>query len=182
MSVPQALPTTRPRFIHVAQGDFAVSGDPGACLTTLLGSCVATCLWDPQRKMGGMNHYLLPEGAQDGVGLQRYGVNAMELLVNGMLKRGSRKSDLVAKVFGGAQMLSAETEIGMRNGQFAQRFLAAEGIPVLGGSLGGKRARRLRFFPADGRVQQRLMSEDSAAPIQTPVLEPPGGSGELELF
>ena len=79
-------------------------------------------------------------------------------------------------------MLSPETEIGMRHGPFARRFLAAEGIPVLGGSLGGKRARRLWFFPADGRVQQRLMSEESAAPIQTPVLEPPGGSGKLELF
>jgi chemotaxis protein CheD len=76
----------------------------------------------------------------------------------------------------------AKTEIGMRNGPFAQWFLAAEGIPVLGGSLGGKRARRLRFFPADGRVQQRLMSEDSAPPIQTPALELPNGSGELELF
>ena len=79
-------------------------------------------------------------------------------------------------------MLSAETEIGVRNGPFEQRFLAAEGIPVLGGSLDGKRVRRLRFFPAGGRVQQRLMSDDSAEPIQTPVLEPPGGSGELELF
>ena len=172
------------RSINIAQGEYKVSGDPELCLTTLLGSCVATCVWDSQRNIGGMNHYLLPGHSGSDQSLVRYGVNAMELLINGLLKVGCHKLDLQAKVFGGAQMLHAGSTIGTENGQFAQDFLRAEGIAIVGGSLGGKRGRRLRFFPTTGRVQQKLMDpNDHPLPLSKPIVNVSDQpSGSLELF
>ncbi len=110
------------KTMRVVQGEYVVSKFPDACLTTLLGSCIATCLWDPEIKIGGMNHYLLPGSETNDAGQVRYGVNAMELLVNGMLKRGAHKARLVAKVFGGASMLNVKSDIGERNVAFAKQF------------------------------------------------------------
>lgn len=172
------------KYFNLAQGEYQVSDDPNLCLTTLLGSCVATCIWDSRRKIGGMNHYLLPGHVGGDETLLRYGVNAMELLINGLMKTGSQKRDLQAKIFGGAQMLNSSSQIGAVNSAFAMEFLHAEGIDLVGQSLGGRRGRRLRFFPTTGRAQQRFMASDdfvvktptTAAP---PVKEP---AGDLELF
>ncbi len=172
------------KYVSIAQGEYKVSGDPQLCMTTLLGSCVATCLWDSRKNIGGMNHYLLPGHKISDHSLVRYGVNAMELLVNGLLKRGCHKADLKAKVFGGAQMLHAGSTIGSENGRFAQDFLRVEGIAIVGGSLGGQRGRRLRFFPTTGRVQQKLVDrKDDQNPLFKPVLiDPAAPSGNVELF
>jgi chemotaxis protein CheD len=173
------------KTMRIIQGEYVVSRFSDACLTTLLGSCVATCLWDPETKVGGMNHYLLPgSGARDADQL-RYGVNAMELLVNGMLKRGAHKSRLVAKIFGGASMLNVKSDIGARNVAFAKQFLADEGIAVVGGSLGGVKGRLIRFFPADGRAQQKFIaSEDLPVTEFAPKPKSMEGAntGALELF
>ena len=161
-----------------------MTADPDLCLTTLLGSCVATCLWDTKKHIGGMNHYLLPGNQGTDQGLLRYGVNAMELLINGLLKEGCHKLDLQAKVFGGGQMLNSNSQIGSDNAKFARDYLRAEGIEIAGVSLGGKRGRRLRFFPTTGRVQQRLMAPNEMD-LQTFVPAPPPTrikGGELELF
>lgn len=182
MNVPQVA--KKQSFTNLAQGEYLVSADPNLCLTTLLGSCVATCIWDKRRNIGGMNHYLLPGHVGGDETLLRYGVNAMELLINGLLKTGSHKSDLQAKIFGGAQMLNSSSQIGAVNGAFALEFLQAEGIELVGQSLGGRRGRRLRFFPTTGRAQQRFMASDDfvGKPPVTTTASVKKPAGDLELF
>lgn len=139
-----AIPAGGLRATHVIQGEFRVTNDPGIVLTTILGSCVATCLCDPVARIGGMNHFLLPEGeVKQEVGF-RYGLLAMELLINGLLKQGAQKNRLEAKLFGGAMMNGGLGRIGEANAIFARKFLADEGIPCRAESLGGTLARRVR--------------------------------------
>ncbi len=169
------------RVLHVIQGTFEVSKDPEIVMSTILGSCVAVCLFDPDAKVGGMNHYLLAEGhGSDSV---RYGVNAMELLINGMLKKGADRSRLRAKVFGGGRMMQGMFDIGADNAAFAREFLGREGIPIDGESLGGDRGRRIRFWPTSGRARQLLLGKAEAIPAEPPksAPQPVEGSG-VELF
>lgn len=151
------------RAVHVIQGDFAISDRPHTYLTTVLGSCVAVCLHDPARKIGGLNHFLLPGGSGDGQDCMRYGAYAMELLINSLLKQGAERHRLVAKVFGGARMTKGLRDIGGANAEFAETFLKDEGIPVIAGDLRGDKARRVRFWPANGAA--KLLLVDNAAEI-----------------
>ncbi len=145
------------RLLNVIQGDFAIEDDPNVVLTTVLGSCVAVCMTDPDAAIGGMNHFLLPQ--RDGKAGEsfRYGAYSMELLINGLLKRGARKNRLTAKVFGGASMNSTLRDIGASNATFARTFLRNESIPCVGESVGGSSARRIRFWPTSGQVSQFLV-------------------------
>lgn len=154
------------RTIHVIQGGYEVSSNPNDVLTTILGSCVCTCLCDPVAGVGGINHFLLPDGDGRNSGQMRYGLHAMELLINDLLKLGASKSRLQAKLFGGARMHDGLGNIGKANGEFALRFLEMEGITLLGQSLGGTRARRIRFWPAIGRAQQLFLSEEVIPPVK----------------
>ncbi len=148
--------------IHVAQGEFRISRRSDDLISTVLGSCVATCMWDPVKKIGGVNHFLLAEGETEGVVHSRYGVHSMELLINGLLKLGAERNRLEAKLFGGARMYGAFGSIGDDNARFARQFLSAEKIPCLAESLGGTHARKLRFWPTTGRAQQMLLSDESS--------------------
>ena len=154
--------------VQLTQGDTHVSNDPNELLTTILGSCVAACIRDPIAGVGGMNHFLLPDGGSgDDRNAVRYGVNAMELLINGLLKRGALRSRLEAKLFGGANVLAGLSNVGSKNAAFAQRFLADEGIPVVGGNLGGTSARRIQFWPVSGRARQlALNTSDEKSLVQ----------------
>lgn len=163
-----ALASATGRVHHVIQGDFLISDVPGDTFTTILGSCVATCLCDTVAGVGGMNHFLLPEGGPGMGELLRYGPQAMELLINALLKAGARKSRLEAKLFGGAQMHDALQDIGRANAAFAHRFLQTEGIPLVSESLGGRKGRRVRYWPATGRAQIKLMEDYSRIPPETP--------------
>lgn len=169
--------------IHVVQGEYAVSSDPAVVLCTLLGSCVAACIRDPEAGVGGLNHFLLPEGTGGSSSLS-YGVNAMELLINDLLRRGARRDRLEAKLFGGARMLNNMSDIGAQNARFGREFCEKEGIPITGGSLGGAQARRIEFWPASGRVRQqqigidRGLAERELARRTEPV-QPPADSVEL---
>lgn len=168
------------RTTHVIQGEFRVSDDPAVVLTTILGSCVATCLCDPVARVGGMNHFLLPDGEiKQDIGF-RYGLLAMELLVNGLLKRGAQKPRLEAKLFGGAMMNGGLGRIGESNAIFARRFLANEGIPCRAESLGGTLARRVRFVPTTGQAQQMLL-DDQVEPDRPQPVAPPGDD-DVTLF
>ena len=178
--------------IHVVQGEQHVESDPKAMLTTILGSCIAACMWDPVRRLGGMNHFLLPgEDNQvpepnSGGSSARYGVHAMELLVNALLRRGARRESLQAKLFGGGRMIRGLTDIGEMNATFAERFLKAEGIPVVGGSLRGNQGRRIQFWPVGGRARQVLLRPDTLTVFQTEfqvsASKPPAQTGAVELF
>jgi chemotaxis protein CheD len=172
-----------PFKLHVIQGEFHVSGDPELMMTTILGSCVAACVRDPKAGVGGMNHFLLP--GEEGEGGLRYGVQAMELLVNGLLRRGARRDRLEAKLFGGGRMFNGLADVGQQNAAFAERFLRDEGIRLAGGSLRGDQARRIQFWPVSGRARQILLNRTDAsvfAAERRQPIAPAPDSGGLELF
>ena len=171
-------PGQHPR-INIVQGEYHVSADKALSITTLLGSCVAACLHDPVAEVGGMNHFLLPGDEATSPLVARHGVHLMELLINGLLKKGAARHRLEAKLFGGARTMQGLGDIGTANGRFAQDFLKREGIAVTGGSLGGETGRRLQFWPASGRVLQKLVRAVEERPIADPALPT---AGDLELF
>ncbi|MBW3550302.1 MAG: chemoreceptor glutamine deamidase CheD [Proteobacteria bacterium] len=147
--------------IKLLPADYVVTDQPLA-LVTLLGSCVAACLYDPALAVGGMNHFMLPDGGQDRGGdtvSARYGMHAMELLINGLLKRGARRPRLLAKVFGGGNVLSGfhTDPIGTRNARFVLEYLQAERIPVLAQDLGDIHPRKVCFFAQTGRALVRRL-------------------------
>lgn len=173
------------RKVHIVQGEYQVSDDPGLVLSTLLGSCVAACIRDPDVGVGGMNHFLLP-GGEGSHGVQ-YGVQAMELLVNGLLKRGARRGRLEAKLFGGARLLDGLTDVGDQNSAFAEQFLRDEGIRLMGGSLRGDQGRRIQYWPVSGRARQILVAKSDAAVFASErhrarAPAPRSDAGALELF
>ncbi|HBF31470.1 chemoreceptor glutamine deamidase CheD [Rhizobium sp.] len=145
------------RRVHIIQGEYKVISDPDVVLSTILGSCVAACLRDPVAGVGGMNHFLLPGSANPGMGggdATRYGVHLMELLINGLLKKGARRERIEAKIFGGAKTIATFSNVGEQNAAFAQQFLRDEGIKVVGSSTGGEHGRKLEFWPVSGRARQ----------------------------
>jgi len=136
-------------------------------MLTVLGSCVAACLHDPEAGVAGMNHFMLPETAEGGgsaADAMRYGTHAMEVLLRELLRAGARRERLQAKVFGGAAVLANMTalNIGERNAEFVLRYLCREGIDVHAQDLGGSRARRICFLPDSGKVQVRLLGGQAA--------------------
>ena len=163
------------RTIHVIQGEHHVDDRQDVLMTTVLGSCVAACLHDPVRGIGGMNHFLLPDG--EARGDIRHASAAMEQLVNSLLKRGALRARLEAKLFGGARMMAGLPDIGRRNGEAAVAFLHSEGIALRAQSLGGSAARRVRFWPALGKAQQMLLEDR-----HDPLTAPPPPTGSIELF
>jgi chemotaxis protein CheD len=169
------------RDIHVIQGEQAVSDAESTTMQTVLGSCVAACLHDPVRAVGGMNHFLLPD---DGIGTDiRYASAAMEQLVNALLKAGADRKRLKAKLFGGARIMPNLPDIGRRNAESALAFLHNEGIPCISQSLGGSQARRVRFWPATGRAQQLLIDRHDAVTNEEIAKEKPQRqAGSVELF
>jgi chemotaxis protein CheD len=172
--------------IHVVQGEYAVSDDPEVMMGTILGSCVAACARDPLAGVGGMNHFLLPGEDQAGAGphAQRYGVQSMELLLNALYRMGARRERLEVKLFGGARVVDGLSDIGRQNAAFAERFLQAEGIALMGGSLLGDQARRIQFWPVSGRVRQMALVEPARQLLEAERAKPApaAADGELELF
>jgi chemotaxis protein CheD len=164
----------------ITQGELAVGDHPDQVISTLVGSCVSCCLWDPVAGVGGMNHMLLAVSTAGPDQSNFAGINAMELLINAILKKGGQRHRLQAKAFGGAKMVSGLSDIGKSNSDFTLDFLAREGIVCVGHSLGGTAARSLKFWPATGRVLQRISNEiPDEAP---PQISPPTAGNELELF
>lgn len=132
-----------------------------AVIKTLLGSCVAACIYDPQVGVGGMNHFSLPGASEAGVSA-RYGAHAMELLITAVMKAGGDRSRLRAKVFGGGRVLNVASErlnIGSRNAAFVLEYLEAEGIPVEAQCLGGDRGMIVRFQTHTGVAQAKPLAE-----------------------
>ena len=171
---------TQKKMRHVGQGDYAVSNDPNETLSTLLGSCVSTCLFDPVSRVGGLNHIVLPsDSSNDPFDLMNQ-VNAMECLINALLRKGAIRSRLVAKVFGGARMIGSSANIGNQNAQFVLSFLRDESIPVDAESLGGTQARRVRFEPTTGRAQLKFVADKPVEPVASRPKTP--AADGLELF
>lgn len=173
--------------VLIVQGEFHVVDSPGIVISTLLGSCIAACLQDPVARVGGMNHFLLGEpGANANVSpsdMQRYGVHAMELLINALMKRGAQRSRLRCHLYGGATMMAGLGGIGACNSQFARNFVQMEGIELGHCELGGTQARKVDFMPYEGRVRSTLVKDEPLPPvIRRPKIVPDQSTGELELF
>lgn len=174
--------TSAIRKVHIIQGEYHVSCEANVVLSTVLGSCVAACMRDPDANVGGMNHFLLPGGqSAKPLEAERYGAYLMELLINGLLQRGARRDRIEAKLFGGARMVDGLSDIGAQNGAFAKEFLKNEGIRIIAENLGGRHGRRLEYYPLSGRARQILLPA-------TPTIEPPKqvvkpvAHGAVELF
>ena len=133
-------------------------------ITTVLGSCISVCLWDMIAGIGGMNHYMLPLWNAEGLPSPRYGNIAIPRLIEKMTGSGGTKSNLRAKVFGGAEMLSVMKEskmkVGAQNIILAEDLLAKEGIPVISIDVGGHCGRRIHFNTRTGAVLLKRLSSD----------------------
>lgn len=133
-------------------GDVAASRHP-VSLHTVLGSCVAVCLWDPVALAGGMNHILVPSSSSAECG-SRCGVHAMELLINAVMKEGGDRRRFVAKAFGAGNVLPVfqTPTVGELNARFVREFLSTERIPLVSERMGGDRAVRVVFHAHSGRA------------------------------
>ena len=140
-----------PESVYLHPGQIYTASH-AALVSTVLGSCVAVCVWDPAARTGGMNHFLLPAGKRD----PRYGNAAMEQLLDEMIGRGALAARMVAKVFGGACVIPGFTgprqAIGAQNTEAALNFLAAHDIPVRGEQTGGCHGRKLLFHTGSGQA------------------------------
>jgi chemotaxis protein CheD len=182
MTAIETILNARGKVSHVIQGEYRVSNDPSEVLTTFLGSCVATCMYDPVAQIGGINHFLLPGGADKSVNSYRYGLYSMELLINDLLKLGAQRDRLEAKLFGGAKMHDGLGHIGDANARFAINFLQAENIRCVSSSLGGAQARRIKFHPTTGRAQQLLLAGDLPPETQAAESVKPPKSDDVVFF
>jgi chemotaxis protein CheD len=158
-------PDTHRWTVKILPGEYYVTRSDEA-ITTVLGSCISACIRDPIAKVGGMNHFMLPEDnavheprARDApvVLSTRYGSHAMESLINDLLKLGARRGRLEIKVFGGGRVLSAMTDIGARNIEFITSYLNLERLPIDAQDVGGEQPRKVIYFPLDGKVRVRKL-------------------------
>lgn len=178
--------------VKIALGQQAVSDRPDLMIATTLGSCVAACIHDPVRRIGGMNHFMLPDLPAielEGAGVAaRYGSVAMERLINALLAAGAERRRLQVKLFGGGRVIESSYDIGGLNSRFALDYVRAEGLTLAGQDLGGDSARRLHYFPHSGRALRRLLRPEAAADTVTRErrfithLSQSPEEGEVELF
>jgi chemotaxis protein CheD len=140
-------------MVHLLPGEYYVTTSE-EFVTTVLGSCVSTCIHDPVVGIGGMNHFMLPEdpSADQAGNALRYGGFAVERLINELLKQGAVRGRLECKVFGGGQVIAGTSDIGKSNVDFVRVYLADEGLPIVAEDVGGQVARRVRYHARSGRV------------------------------
>ena len=154
------------REVYLHPGQLIASAEP-MVVTTILGSCVAVCVWDAETGIGGMNHFLLPHHAEGPAATPRFGNVAMDLLLQKVLALGAQPRMLTAKVFGGACVLDAlrdrSSALGGRNVIVAREALGAAAIPVLAEDVSGDRGRKLSFDTSDGSVTVRMLAGEAAA-------------------
>ncbi|MGF1454281.1 MAG: chemoreceptor glutamine deamidase CheD [Alphaproteobacteria bacterium] len=179
-------------IIKVLPGQFYVTADPNEVIATVLGSCVAACIRDPETGFGGLNHFMLPEdmghawgGADSSL---RYGTFAMERLINEIVRTGCPRERLEIKLFGGSILQSSQILIGSKNAEFVRRFLAQEQLPIAGEDLGGRHARRIHFYPVTGRARRKFVMDAVETDLVTAektyrsMLVNEEQTGDIELF
>ncbi len=157
----------------ILPGEFFVTCNDEV-VTTVLGSCISVCMRDPRLRVGGMNHFMLPEDRSTGANswLQgpgslatRYGSYAMESLINELMKLGAARERLEVKLFGGARIISSMTDVGAKNIRFVREFLELERFTVMAEDVGDTRPRHVDYFPATGRVMLKHLQALSAPVI-----------------
>jgi chemotaxis protein CheD len=204
------LPPAMPGFDHVRRyrdvskgviiakllpGDFYVTREDEV-LDTVLGSCVAACIRSPRLKMGGMNHFMLPRPTGSGADTwddvrgraTRYGTASMEQLINRILSSGATRGELEVKVFGGARVLAAMTDVGNHNVSFVREFLKNEGLKVMAEDVGDTCPRHVQFFPNSGKVRVRHLGAGQQSGVASREekflqgLDQQPVGGEIDLF
>lgn len=204
------MPAALPGFEHVRRyrdasknvvvakllpGDFYVTRED-EMLDTVLGSCVSACIRAPRLRVGGMNHFMLPRpaGATDdawgdaGGRATRYGAASMEQLINRILSNGAKREELEVKIFGGARVLAAVTDVGSRNIEFVRDFLKKEGIRIVAEDVGDVYPRHVQYLPQTGKVRVRHLSGGQKQGVASREekflkgLETEPVSGEIDLF
>ena len=184
----------------ILPGEFYVTKQDEA-ISTVLGSCISACIWDDKMGIGGMNHFMLPIkgdsfGAQgwqsDNSYTCRYGLWAMEYLINEILKYGGSRNNLKVKLFGGGQVIaSMSSDVGAKNIQFAQEYVENEGLKVIGSDVGGPWPRKVLFFPSTGKALVKKIQATHNDTIQRRELQyrdsleqeqPVNDNTDIELF
>jgi chemotaxis protein CheD len=145
-------------------GAIFISPEP-YLITTILGSCVAICIYDPVLRIGGMNHYMLPLWNGQGLASPRYGNIAIKKIIDNIESLGSSRSNLKVKLFGGAEIITttiSQFMIGERNIHIAKDILHEEKIPVIASSIGGKLGRKIIFDTYTGEVRQKYVGNQNS--------------------
>jgi chemotaxis protein CheD len=148
-----------PYVLHVVPGQIAVSADPDVTFTTILGASVAVCLYDPVAKLGGMAHFLFPDGEAYSPHEKRFCNQAISSLIEQIKARAGNIQYVEASLFGGAKSHGGQRDIGRRNAGSAVGFLARHDLSVVKQGLGGDQVRRIRFSPSTGACTERSMSD-----------------------
>ncbi len=175
-TLPEALPGFEGinRYWDKLHNSFAAKILPGEyyvtmkdeVVTTVLGSCVSACIRDKVFGIGGMNHFMLPHTKEDiafhvdagpSTTASRYGSYAMEMLINDILKHGGRRENLEVKIFGGGKILKNMSNVGFRNIQFVEEYIALEAIPLLAEDTGDVYPRKVVFHPHSGKVKVKKL-------------------------
>ena len=181
------------KAVKLLPGEYFVTNQE-MLLVTVLGSCVAACIRDSYSGIGGMNHFMLPDGGGDPSGpvssSARYGTYAMEILINELLKLGARRANLEAKVFGGGNVLDGLTvaNVGQRNADFVLKFLATEKIKIVAQDLVDIYPRKVYFFPKDSKVMVKKLKRTHNDTISrrekdySSRIRKTDTGGEIELF
>jgi chemotaxis protein CheD len=175
--------------VKVLPGEFFVDSRD-LLITTTLGSCIAACLWDRERHIGGLNHFMLPDGPSSGGGANsgRYGAFAMDQLIGEMIKRGANRGTIEAKVFGGGSIIDGmnSIQVGERNTQFVLDYLRTERIPVVSKDVLDVYPRKVAFLPHSGKALVKRLQPASASAVlaqeqaaRQKVAAPAGGSVDL---
>lgn len=175
--------------VQVLPGEFYVTRAAEVIATTL-GSCVSTCIRDPEVGIGGLNHFMLPEDPRKdaGGGAMRYGFFAVERLINVLIKHGARRERLEIKIFGGGKVIPGMSDVGRANIDFVRSYFETELLDIVAEDVGGCYARRVRYYPETGRVLVKRLATAEASEIARDEkalkarlsLRPP--VGEVELF
>lgn len=175
--------------VKVLPGEYFVSNED-LVIMTVLGSCIAACIWDARARVGGMNHFMLPDGDAAEVS-GRYGSFAMELLINEMLKVGARRETMQAKVFGGAQVMAGFTSlnVGERNTKFVMDYLATERIPVVSQDVLDIYPRKVCYFPVTGKALVKRLAHSHPETLaveerrgNAAVVAKSNAGGSIDLF
>ncbi len=177
--------------VWISQGNFYVTSRKELSLITVLGSCIAVCIRDPIAETGGLSHFLLPDSDpkehHDPTTALLYGSYSIERLINAIISRGGRRDRLEVKVFGGANVISGNMNIGARNVDFVEHYFAKEKIPIKAADLRGTTPRKIRYFPATGRAFMSELSVDQTNQIlrdenrESRKISSAGG-GNIDLF
>ena len=186
--------TKKKEVVIIEPGEYHTT-DQDRIIQTVLGSCVSVCLRDEKTGLAGMNHFMLPEAANSESLIVsdagRYGIQAMELLINELIIRGADRTRLKAKVFGGGHVLNLGGNRGTiprSNVDFALSFLTMENIPILAKDLGGRKGRKILFFTSSGKVQVNILGQTDLSNVEKREysyksrIGKPGKTGGFTLF